>query len=464
MSLPANGETNWLLRQHAELTLGDWATVRIGRVKEDRDLEQTARRLAELERDYRQGLTAAKIDPELPTAVDALVERRLEHEGRTKDLHRLRDALVKTAPEGMPALRAQRGNLRDQQDAILARRPDLRDWVPSQPQLDQRRNEFDHRAKELQAHVDEAKTASTQAEQSAQVEQAAQQKIKTLIASQTVEVRNLKDKLGQHERAALVTAVNEAEARWKDANAKVQETTLSAAEQAIEARHQTAVNVQKQRSQRARDNEDLLLKLQTQLAGAEGLHTKRNQADQAVNDLTRELARERLHAQAHKHLKELFEQVRQEQVRRTVGPINDRVMAWANQLGLNDYTRLEFDDQLLPGALVPSHAADGAAVEWERESYGTLEQLSLLVRLAVGGLLAKNEAAVAILDDPLAHADLGKHRKMLDILDRAARGEPNSPHPTGPLQLILLTCHAERFDYLSDAQHFDLAKLIQRGG
>ena len=103
-------------------------------------------------------------------------------------------------------------------------------------------------------------------------------------------------------------------------------------------------------------------------------------------------------------------------------------------------------------------------IELQRESYGTLEQLSLLIRLAVGGLLSHQEPTVAILDDPLAHADLGKHRKMLDILASACRGEPHGPHPTGPLQLIILTCHAERFDYLDGAQQFDLSQLIRRGG
>jgi uncharacterized protein YhaN len=135
-------------------------------------------------------------------------------------------------------------------------------------------------------------------------------------------------------------------------------------------------------------------------------------------------------------------------------------MGWAQALGLTGYTGLAFGDQLLPGGL----ALDGESVEMARESYGTQEQLSILIRLAVGGLLAVKESAVAILDDPLAHADDGKHRRMLDILTRAAHGEPHGPHPTGPLQLIILTCHADRFDYLADSQQIDLARLIRRGG
>src|SRR6185369_12781693 len=105
---------------------------------------------------------------------------------------------------------------------------------------------------------------------------------------------------------------------------------------------------------------------------------------------------------------------------------------------------------------------NGSTVALERESYGTLEQLSLLIRLAVGGLLAKAEPAVAILDDPLTHADPAKHKKMLDLLVCASRGDPAGPHPTGPLQLIVLTCHPERFADLKDAQRFDLARLVRR--
>ena len=89
---------------------------------------------------------------------------------------------------------------------------------------------------------------------------------------------------------------------------------------------------------------------------------------------------------------------------------------------------------------------------------------SLLIRLAVGGLLAQKEPAVALLDDPLAHADPGKHRRMLDILTRAARGDPTGPNPAGPLQLLILTCHEERFAELEGAQRFDLTRLIRRSG
>ena len=240
------------------------------------------------------------------------------------------------------------------------------------------------------------------------------------------------------------------------------ERMLSDEERGIETRYQGVQNARDQRLKRLRDNETSLVRLQAILTGTEGLHQKRIHAEQAVIDLHSEYERERLFADAHKHLKTLFEQVRQEQVRRTVGPINDRVMQWTRQLGVANYASLEFGDRLLPGGL--NSNTDGGMVGFERESFGTHEQLSILIRLAIGGLLAKGKSMVAIFDDPLAHADAMKHRRMLEIFTRAAKGEENGPHPTGPLQLMVLTCHAERFDHLPGAQTIDLSQAIVRGG
>jgi DNA repair exonuclease SbcCD ATPase subunit len=460
--LDGSQERRWLVRQQAEIQFGDLATIRIGRGEEDRNLESAAQELAQRERFFRETLSAAQLDGNDPSAIDQLVARRLQQDEGTKQLKIVRDNIAKAAPSGIPTLHAQLQQKCGERLTILARRPELRDWTSEQTEMDRLRFEFDHRETELKSIAQEAKQALDRSSDLLQKATKSEQSMRTRIAGQAVQVQSLKDRLGQQERSALNHECEQAKIRLADAEQKVQQSTLSEAEQAIEMQYQNVRNAHAHRSERLRSNEILLAELRIKLAGAEGLHQKRIQVDQAVHDRMREYEREKLHAEAHKHLKELFEQVRQEQVRRTVGPINDRVMHWARQLGLADYAGLSFGDQLLPSGLVPAHAGDGDSVELQCESYGTLEQLSLLIRLAVGGLLARNESAVAILDDPLAHADVGKHRKMLEILTRAARGEPHGPHPAGPLQLIILTCHEDRFDYLDSAQQFDLARLIRR--
>jgi hypothetical protein len=337
-------------------------------------------------------------------------------------------------------------------------------WKADAPELERLRFDFEQKENQLKSAIDLAQAAAERAAKSLALARNAEQSLQRRIAAQSALVESLNEQLGGAQRDVLLKERNDAETRLADARRKLKESTLTEAEQALEAEFESVRADRARQAERLRQNENLLAELRGQLIGTEGLHQKRIQAEQTVNDRSRELDRESLYAGAHKHLKELFEHVRQEQVRRTVGPINDRVMQWAGLLDLNDYARLEFDGQLLPQGLALNHASTGDAVQLERESFGTLEQLSLLIRLAVGGLLARSEPTVAILDDPLAHADPGKHRKMLDILARAAQGEAHGPHPTGPLQLIVLTCHADRFDYLQGAQQIDLGRLIRRGG
>jgi chromosome segregation ATPase len=463
ISLADAQENRWLIRQHAEIQIGDVATLSIGRGEEDRNLDAIAGELAEIERWLGERLRAAQLDPQNPAAIDELVARRLRHEQNARQLKSLRDSLARLAPVGISALRTQLEQKGADMQVILARRRELSDWNPDQTELENLRASFEAVEGSLRTAAQEAKDALAGLAESAAHASRTENEVKTRIARQETKVQGLQERIGRLDRAALVRERDEADQRLADAGRRVEESTPTEAERSLEALFQKVQGACRACADRVRENEDALLELRTKLAGTEGLHHKRIQAEQIVNDLQRELDRESLFAQAHKHLKELFEKVRQEQVCRTVGPINDRVIEWARQLGIADYAGLDFGSGVLPAGLVPLHAANGERVELERESYGTLEQLSLLIRLAVGGLFARGESAVAIFDDPLAHADPLKHRKMLDIFTAAAQGDSHGPHPTGPLQLIVLTCHEDRFDLLEGARQINLAELIQRG-
>ena len=123
---------------------------------------------------------------------------------------------------------------------------------------------------------------------------------------------------------------------------------------------------------------------------------------------------------------------------------------------------LRFGDQFLPEGFVPRNGAVETPISLSEESYGTVEQLALLVRLALGGVLAKDEPQVAILDDPLVHADAGKHRRFLEILKIAAEAQIAAAPPAGRLQIVILTCHPDRFDHLPGAMQINLAERISR--
>ncbi len=83
-------------------------------------------------------------------------------------------------------------------------------------------------------------------------------------------------------------------------------------------------------------------------------------------------------------------------------------------------------------------------------SIGTREQISVLTRLAIAGLLKeKGYPATVILDDALVYSDERRFNLMKDVLKRAA--------DEGKMQIVILTCRKK--DYLDlDSSLFELAE------
>jgi uncharacterized protein YhaN len=90
---------------------------------------------------------------------------------------------------------------------------------------------------------------------------------------------------------------------------------------------------------------------------------------------------------------------------------------------------------------------DGIREDFKDLSGGAREQLALVVRVALARVFAKqNRAMPLVLDDVLGWTDDRRLRAMLYVLERTARD----------MQVILLTCHPERFRPLLGASTFDL--------
>ena len=74
-----------------------------------------------------------------------------------------------------------------------------------------------------------------------------------------------------------------------------------------------------------------------------------------------------------------------------------------------------------------------------------------LARLALGRVLAKDERQLVVLDDVLNATDTGRLARVLTLLEESA----------DHLQIVILTCHPERYRALEQAQFFELQ---QRSG
>ncbi|MFO1450177.1 MAG: AAA family ATPase [Opitutaceae bacterium] len=134
---------------------------------------------------------------------------------------------------------------------------------------------------------------------------------------------------------------------------------------------------------------------------------------------------------------DLIEHRKQAATRSVLAPLEERLTeAFADLTGVRSrrvFLRDDLQIQGIGGTRDTTHGFDVL-------SQGAKEQLLLCLRLAVARELAASEPQVLILDDVLVNTDAGRQRRVLDVLaDQAAH-----------LQIVLLTCHAERYRGLGE--------------
>ena len=454
---------SWPFRQRGHFELPDIGCVEISRPQKDIDLERTAGQLGKLDQEYRQNVHAFGEQPDDEGCMNRLAERWAEREEALAKLAATWAALQQLAPHGLVALESEWSRLDSQRRIVLDRRPDLAEWTPAEQETQQREGEFRAQCAALQRTRKDLELAEKQAKQALQKAQAVEwDSNQKAVAARTTSKNALAEMQRLGDELSLQGILEQADRDHATAAQRLDEARLSNEEMTIDQRFQNARGALKNRQERLQQLKDEMNRYRGRLEGSEGLHTRLADAEAAVREADELLAREHLEAEAHKRLRDLFEACRDCQVQEVMRPIGDRVLNWAQSLGLNEYREVRFGERFLPEGLVLRNGDLDRVHCLSEESYGTSEQLSLLVRLAIGGILANGEPAVTILDDPLAHADAVKHRRILDIMRLATEGNPAWTPPAGQLQILIFTCHPDRFDYLTGVRQIDLGKLIVR--
>lgn len=456
-----SGEPSTLsVQQRVVLEIPAFGTVEAGRHERDLDLEKASRECATLEQQFHDSIVAWDEDPEAADALDRLARRTEDRKQAQRQLDEAKAKLEQVAPKGIASLTTEQQRIEAEVRAVLSRRPSLNEWAPDEEALRELEEGYQQTSKELadlrkaaDQKASQARSRSTASGEQWVKANEAKIKAETSAKNLRVQLTNMGDSV------TLKAAFEKASKSKEKAQEEVTETALNEAEKTVEDRLEGAEAALEQRTKRLMAAQQTLEGYRGELKATEGLHIEIAEIERTLQEITSGLERETLEAQAHKYLRRLFEEARDSQVRSTMEPIRERVLGWIKHLGLDDYRDVAFADSYFPKGLVLSYAAaDGAPIPFSQESFGTEEQLALLVRLALGGVLARNEPEVAMLDDPLAHADPVNHRSMLDILKSAAEGtwlHGQGQHELGHLQLFVLTCHPDRFDYLSGARQID---------
>jgi DNA repair exonuclease SbcCD ATPase subunit len=202
-----------------------------------------------------------------------------------------------------------------------------------------------------------------------------------------------------------------------------------------------------QESSQAREQE---IREETKLEGlcAQGPYSALATAEERVAQLQLEVRREELRVEAIRLLHDTIAACRSEAIAAVSKPVEALATRTFQRIAGRRLGRIQVGEAFEPSTLVPESIEE--AVTLDNISGGEQEQLYLATRLALAEVLGREERQLVVLDDVLTATDTGRLARVMNVLEEAAQR----------LQVLILTCHPERYRGLKHAVFFDLETLI----
>ncbi len=201
----------------------------------------------------------------------------------------------------------------------------------------------------------------------------------------------------------------------------------------------------------ARDDENKAEgRLQT--LAAEGAYSKLAACDERRADLEAGIRREKLRMDALRLLHDTVASCKAAAVAAVAAPVERAASRMLARVAGPRLGTLRLTAQFVPAGVQPESLTE--AVGLENLSGGEEEQLFLVTRLALGEVLARDERQLVVLDDVLNATDTGRLARLLVLLEEAS----------SRLQIVILTCHPERYRALEQAAFFDLVRAGKAAG
>lgn len=162
-----------------------------------------------------------------------------------------------------------------------------------------------------------------------------------------------------------------------------------------------------------------------------------------------ELERERRRMAAIELLKRVMDETKADLMNSIAGPIEAAANAKLAVICPQPVATLRMSSTFGMTGVQPA-VEPSTAVPIAQLSGGEQEQLYLATRLALAEELAKSERQLLVLDDVLTFTDDDRLARICNLLTRASE----------KLQILILTCHPERFLGITSAKAFDLESLV----
>jgi len=374
---------------------------------------------------------------------------------QAKDLDQKIEALRDQIEEllGEDTMEDLQGQVAELDARILERTGRFPAWRAQPPALSDLQAALEEQRKEIETAVVQAEDAFDQAQAGAQAvekrhteTEAGLRNARLNLDAANGRLTNLtKDDLADDARQ---TARQEALMAWEAARnqAKDCETKLAVIgedpQKSLE-KLERQFQAQEVTEATARDDENKAEgRLQT--LAAEGAYSKLAACEEKLADLTDRIRREKLRMDALRLLHDTVESCKATAVAAVAAPVERTATRMFARVSGPRLGTVRFTDQFVPAGIQPDALTE--AVDLDNLSGGEQEQLFLITRLALGQVLAKEERQLVVLDDVLNATDTGRLARLLVLLEEAS----------DKLQIIILTCHPERYRALDGAAFFNL--------
>ncbi len=188
-----------------------------------------------------------------------------------------------------------------------------------------------------------------------------------------------------------------------------------------------------------------------QQIAAEAPYSALATVEEQIDRLTAEISRQQLQIDATRLLYETLKERKREMLYSVLGPVRARANRTLERIVGGQFKEIQFDESMLPAGIAP--IATDEAISLDALSGGEREQLYFAVRLALADVAFHEERQLVVLDDVFIYTDTARLARIVTILDEAA----------DRFQIVLLTCHPERYRGLPNAKFFDLEAIVRNG-
>ena len=383
-----------------------------------------------------------------PDRLDALREKAQELDQSIKAIQQKTETLLDGTTTD--ALSSRLAEIKARRKATLETYPD---WEQNPPVLSELQSAFDQFNNEIRDTVQKAEDAFDKQQG---VCTTAENQLNTHMAQLKADRKNLEsarkrleeltqDGLSDEHRTK---AISEALMNWKASK----ETAGQLEEQLKAIPGDPAKDLEKLERQlgahedtenKARDDEKTA-EGRLQGLAAEGAYSKLIACEEELENVDEQIGHETTKMEAIRLLHDTVTECKQAVVASVAAPLERSATQMLSRVVGPRLGRLRLDQNFVPEAIHPDLASE--PVKLDNLSGGEQEQLFLITRLALAEVLAKSGRQLIVLDDVLNATDSGRLARLLTLLEEVS----------DRLQIIILTCHPERYRGLGGAEFFEL--------